>query len=51
VKKTPRSLDGNGVALDEQLTRVADTETNQRLVTSIWKSYIGMFNVALGKAP
>jgi flagellar basal-body rod protein FlgB len=45
-----KSLDGNSVALDEQLTRVADTETNQSLVTSIWKSYIGMFNVALGKS-
>jgi flagellar basal-body rod protein FlgB len=44
-----RSLDGNTVALDEQVTKVADTETTQTLVTSIWKKYMGMFNIALGK--
>jgi flagellar basal-body rod protein FlgB len=45
-----RALDGNSVALDQQLTKVADTETTQSLVTSIWKEYIGMFNTALGKS-
>ncbi len=45
-----RGLDGNGVTLDEQLTKVADTETTQTVVTSIWKKYMGMFNTALGKS-
>jgi flagellar basal-body rod protein FlgB len=45
-----RALDGNSVALDQQLTKVADTETTQALVTSIWKKYMGMFNTALGKS-
>jgi flagellar basal-body rod protein FlgB len=45
-----RALDGNSVALDEQLTKVADTETTQSLVTSIWKTYVGMFNTALGRS-
>jgi flagellar basal-body rod protein FlgB len=45
-----RALDGNAVALDEQLTKVADAETTQALVTSIWKKYVGMFNTALGKS-
>jgi flagellar basal-body rod protein FlgB len=45
-----RALDGNSVALDQQLTKVADTETTQSLVTSIWKEYMGMFNTALGKS-
>ena|ERR1700742_4273231 len=45
-----RALDGNSVALDQQLTQVADTETTQSLVTSIWKEYMGMFNTALGKS-
>lgn len=44
-----RSVDGNSIALDEQLTKVADTESSQNLVTSIWKSYVGMFDTALGK--
>ena len=44
-----RALDGNTVALDEQLTKVADTETTQGLVTNIWKKYVGMFSTALGR--
>lgn len=44
-----RSLDGNAVALDDQLTKVADTETTQSLVTTIWKKYVGMFNTTLGR--
>ena len=43
-----RSPDGNAVALDEQLTKVADTETTQAMVTSIYKKYLGMFSEALG---
>jgi len=45
-----RALDGNSVALDQQLTKVADTETTQSLVTTIWKKYVGMFNTALGRS-
>jgi flagellar basal-body rod protein FlgB len=45
-----RALDGNSVALDQQLTKVADTETTQSLVTSIWKKYRGMFSMALGRS-
>jgi flagellar basal-body rod protein FlgB len=44
-----KSVDGNSIALDEQLTKVADTESSQSLVTTIWKSYVGMFNTVLGK--
>jgi flagellar basal-body rod protein FlgB len=45
-----RALDGNMVSLDQQLTKVADTETTQALVTTIWKKYMGMFNMALGRS-
>ncbi|HEY0181463.1 MAG TPA: flagellar basal body protein [Rhodopila sp.] len=45
-----RVLDGNAVSLDEQLTKVADTETTQALVTTIWKKYVGLFNMALGRS-
>lgn len=44
-----RSPDGNAVALDEQLVKVADTETTQELVTTIYKAYLGMFNTALDR--
>jgi flagellar basal-body rod protein FlgB len=45
-----RALDGNTVTLDQQLTKVADTETTQALVTTIWKKYMGMFSMALGRS-
>jgi flagellar basal-body rod protein FlgB len=45
-----RALDGNTVTLDQQLTQVADTETTESLVTTIWKKYKGMFSMALGRS-
>jgi flagellar basal-body rod protein FlgB len=42
--------DGNGVALDAQLSQVADTETAQSLVTTIYKKYLGLFSLALGRS-
>jgi flagellar basal-body rod protein FlgB len=45
-----RAVDGNTVALDQQLTKVADTETTQSLVTTVWKKYMGMFSMALGRS-
>jgi flagellar basal-body rod protein FlgB len=44
-----RAPDGNAVTLDEQLTKVADTETSQILVTTIYKKYLGLFSLALGR--
>lgn len=44
-----QSPDGNAVALDEQLVKVADTQTTHELVTTIYRTYINMFNTALGK--
>src|SRR5215469_2342577 len=44
-----KSADGNAVSLDEQLVKVADTETTHALVTTIYKAYLGMFNTALGR--
>lgn len=44
-----RAPDGNAVSLDEQLTKVADTETSQTLVTTIYKKYLGLFSLALGR--
>jgi flagellar basal-body rod protein FlgB len=43
-----KSPDGNAVALDEQLVKVADTESTHQLVTSIYKTYLGMFRTAAG---
>jgi flagellar basal-body rod protein FlgB len=42
--------DKNNVRLEQQLMKVADTETLHSTVTAIFKSYMSMFNTALGKA-
>jgi flagellar basal-body rod protein FlgB len=47
---TARTADKNGVRLEEQLMKVADTETLHSTVTAIFKSYMTMFNTALGRA-
>ncbi len=47
-RPSERAPDGNAVSVDEQLTKVADTETAQSLVTGIYKTYMTMFSLALG---
>ena len=44
-----QSPDGNAVALDEQLMKVADTDTAHALVITIYRKYLGMFSMALGR--
>ena len=41
--------DGNAVRLDVELTKLADTDTAQTLVSESVESYFGMFRTALGK--
>jgi flagellar basal-body rod protein FlgB len=43
------SLDGNSVALDEQLERIAETDTAHQLATNLYKKYMGLFMTAIGK--
>ena len=42
--------DGNAVTLDDQLIKVADTETTHALVTTIYKKYLALFGIALGRS-
>jgi flagellar basal-body rod protein FlgB len=42
--------DGNSVSLEGEMTKVAQDDTSQQLVGNLWKSYMGMFMTALGKA-
>jgi flagellar basal-body rod protein FlgB len=44
-----RAPDGNAVALDEQLVQVAETQTTHAMVTAIYRKYLGMFAMALGR--
>ena len=44
-----RSIDGNAVALDEQLQKVAETDTAHQLATNLYKKYSNLFKTALGR--
>jgi flagellar basal-body rod protein FlgB len=52
LAERPKAIapDGNAVSLDEELIKVADTETTQTLVTNIYKKYFSLFNTALGRS-
>jgi flagellar basal-body rod protein FlgB len=44
------TLDGNRVALDAQLMKVSDTEIHQGLTSSLYRKYLGLFRIALGRS-
>ena len=48
-RPSERAPDGNAVSLEEQLTKVADTEHAHALVTNLYKKYVGLFQTVLGK--
>jgi flagellar basal-body rod protein FlgB len=50
-KKRPseRAIDGNAVSVEEQLTKIADTDGTHALVTNLYHKYMGMFRTAIGK--
>jgi flagellar basal-body rod protein FlgB len=43
------TLDGNSVVLDEQLEKVAETDTAHQLATNLYKKYESLFMTAIGK--
>jgi flagellar basal-body rod protein FlgB len=45
-----RAPDGNEVNVEDELTKVADGETNAGLVGNLWKTYMGMYMTALGRS-
>lgn len=44
-----RAPDGNGVALDRELAKIADTDAAHEVATSLTRKFYGLFRVALGK--
>jgi flagellar basal-body rod protein FlgB len=44
-----RSPDGNAVSIDEQAVKVADTDTSHQLALDLYKKYVGLFRLALGR--
>ena len=48
-RSVERSMDGNGVALDREALRVADTEMAHALTVGLHRRYLGLFRTALGR--
>ena len=49
VSSNGRSPDGNQVSVETEMTKVADTDNQQRFVTNLYSKYMAMFATALGK--
>ena len=49
AQRTELAPDGNGVMLDRELTKIADTDTAHRLTVQLLTSYVGMFRTAIGR--
>jgi len=49
TQRREHAPDGNAVSLDQQMEKVADTDDQQKLASTIYKSYVSMFNTALDK--
>lgn len=49
LRPQERAPDGNAVSVEEQLTKIADTQSAQSLTTNLVQKYSAMFRIALGK--
>jgi flagellar basal-body rod protein FlgB len=49
ARPASRAPDGNAVSIEDQLMKVADTETSQEMVTNLYTKYLGLFRLALGR--
>jgi flagellar basal-body rod protein FlgB len=49
VQPGEQAPDGNAVSLDDQLMKIAQTDTDHELVTTVYTKYLGMFRMALGR--
>lgn len=48
LQKQQVAPDGNAVTMEDELMKVADTESQARLSTAIYREYLNMFSLALG---
>ena len=44
-----KAPDGNQISIDQQMERIAETDSQHEAVTAIYMKYLSMFRVALGK--
>ncbi len=48
VNRGERAPDGNSVSLEDQLTRIAETDSAHELTSDIYRKYLGMFRTVIG---
>ena len=46
---TEHSLDGNAVVIDDQLEKVAETDTDHQLAMNLLRKYMSLFKTAIGR--
>lgn len=44
-----KAPDGNAVSMQDELTKIAETDQSQAFVLNLYHSYLGMFSTALGR--
>jgi len=44
-----RTHDGNAVRIEDQVARAAETETQHELTIGLYRKYMGLFRIALGR--
>jgi flagellar basal-body rod protein FlgB len=44
-----RTHDGNAVQVEDQVARVSETEVQHELTTGLYRKYLGLFRIALGR--
>jgi flagellar basal-body rod protein FlgB len=44
-----QAISGNQVQIEKELTKVANTDSNQELVSELYKKYLGLYRTALGR--
>ena len=49
VLRGEKAPDGNTVSVDEQMVKIAQTESDHEMVTAVYKKYLGMFRTAIGR--
>lgn len=49
VKSLETQRNGNGVGLEEEMTKLADTRVTHELVTNLYRKHAGMLRTALGR--
>lgn len=49
TERGEQAPDGNAVSLEQQMLKIAQTDDQHELVSAVYRKYLGMFRMALGR--